>query len=64
MNYSRRAEDPRYRLIRLFQSAKGVWRYEFARDGEVRWSSLRTRDEHKARKMYDAMRERHDEPQS
>jgi hypothetical protein len=44
------------RLLRLFRSEKGIWRYEIERNGEVRWSSLRTRDEKKARAHYDKLR--------
>ena len=43
------------RLVRLFQSDKGIWRYEIERDGEVRWTSLHTRNEKRAREKYDRL---------
>lgn len=45
------------RLLRLYRSDKGVWRYDLNRDGKVYWSSLRTRDEAKARMLYAKMQE-------
>ena len=54
MGYSRRFRS--YRIVRLYQSDRGVWRYEAERDGELRWASLHTRDEAKARRMFDRMR--------
>jgi hypothetical protein len=44
---------PDYRLVRLYLSEKGIWCYEFERDGKIRWSSLCTRDEGEARKIYE-----------
>jgi hypothetical protein len=43
------------RLVRLFKSDKGIWRYEIERDGEVRWTSLHTRNEKRAREKYDRL---------
>ena len=54
MGYSRRFRS--YRIVRLYQSDRGVWRYEAERDGELRWASLHTSDEAKARRMFDRMR--------
>ena len=54
MGYSRRFRS--YRIVRLYQSDRGIWRYEVERDGELRWASLHTRDETKARRMFDRMR--------
>ena len=42
-----------FKLIRLFQADNGIWRYEIERWGKVYWSSLRTRDEAKARDVYE-----------
>jgi hypothetical protein len=44
-----------FRLLRLYRSDKGIWRYEIERDGEVRWSSLRTRSERVARAKYERL---------
>lgn len=41
------------KVLRLYQSDKGIWRYEIARDGRVTWSSLHTRDECIARAAYE-----------
>jgi hypothetical protein len=52
-----------FRLLRLYRSDKGVWRYDLERDGVVRYSSLRTRDERKARADYERIKacfDRHD----
>jgi hypothetical protein len=43
------------RLVRLFKSDKGIWRYEIERDGEVRWASLHTRNEKRAREQYERL---------
>jgi hypothetical protein len=32
------------RLVRVYQSDKGIWHYEFERNGKVYWASLRTRN--------------------
>lgn len=49
------------RLVRLYQSEKGIWRYDIERHGIVHWSSLHTRDEAKARAAYERMRVKFDE---
>ena len=46
---------PPFRLVRLFQSEKGIWRYEIEKRGKVFWASLNTRDERKAREFYERM---------
>jgi hypothetical protein len=46
---------PPFRLMRLFQSEKGIWRYEIEKRGKRVWSSLNTRDEAKAREFYERM---------
>lgn len=33
------------RLVSLYRSDKGIWRYEAERDGKLYWSSLGTRNE-------------------
>jgi hypothetical protein len=44
------------KLKRLFRSERGIWRYEIERpNGDIRWSSLHTRDEQKARALYARM---------
>ncbi len=43
-------------LKRLYQSEKGIWHYEFKRDGEMKWSSLRTRNECVARRKYEELK--------
>jgi hypothetical protein len=45
------------RLVRLYRSAKRIWRYEIERDGVIRWSSLHTRDEVVAREKYRKLQE-------
>ena len=54
MSFSRRIQN--YRLVRLFRSERGIWRYEAERDGELRWASLHTRNEATARRMYERMK--------
>ncbi len=44
------------RLLRLYQSEKGIWHYEIERDGIVKWSSLGTRDERVARRKYESLK--------
>lgn len=44
------------RLVRLYQSEKGIWRYEIERGGVVRWASLHTRNELAARAAYERMK--------
>ena len=44
-----------FKLIRLYQADNGIWRYEIERTGKVYWSSLHTRDEAKARGVYERM---------
>jgi hypothetical protein len=43
------------KLIRLYRSDKGIWRFEMERDGTLYWASLLTRDEAKARAKYERM---------
>ncbi len=43
------------RLVRLYPSPKGIWRYEIERGGVIHWSSLHTRNEGEARRKYDAL---------
>jgi hypothetical protein len=45
----------RARLVRLYLSDKGIWRYDIERDGIVKWSSLHTRDEGEARRKYNRL---------
>ena len=45
------------RLLRLYRSEKGIWRYEIERDGKIYWSSLRTRDKRKAVEYYERYKE-------
>ncbi len=47
---------PRIRMMRLYRSETGIWHYETERDGRMRWASLHTRDENKARRKYDNLR--------
>ena len=42
-----------FRVLRLYCSRRGIWRYEFERDGKVYWSSLHTRSESNARARYE-----------
>ena len=42
-----------FKLIRLFRGDNGIWRYEIERTGKVYWSSLHTRDEARARGVYE-----------
>jgi hypothetical protein len=49
------------RLLRLYRSDKGIWRYEIERDGQVRWSSLRTRNESVARRKFERMKKAFEE---
>ena len=44
-----------FKLIRLYQGANGIWRYEIERRGKVYWSSLHTRNEAHARGVYERM---------
>lgn len=44
-----------FKLIRLYRSDKGIWRYEIERSGNLYHASLHTRDEAKARAVYDRM---------
>ena len=45
------------RLLRLYRSDKGIWRYDIERDdGRVRWSSLNTRSEHIAWQKFERMK--------
>jgi hypothetical protein len=44
-----------YKPLRIYQGENGIWRYEIERFGKVRWSSLHTRDESKARAVWDRM---------
>ena len=44
-----------FKLRRLYQADNGIWRYEIERTGKVYWSSLHTRDEAKARGVYERM---------
>ena len=63
MNWSRRLQCSR--LVRLYQSERGIWRYEIERGGgKVRWASLHTRDEAKARRMYERMKADNAQPAS
>lgn len=39
----------RMKLIRIYQSDRGIWHVEFERDGRRLWSSLRTKDEREAK---------------
>lgn len=39
------------RFIRIYKAENGIWRIDIERDGVVRWSSLRTRDEGEAKWM-------------
>ena len=41
------------KLIRLFRGENGIWRYEIERTGKIYWSSLHTRDEARARGIYE-----------
>lgn len=43
------------KMLRLYRSEKGIWRYDIERNGEVRWASLRTRDKRKAREKYETL---------
>lgn len=49
--------DDLARLLRLYRSEKGIWRYEIERNGELRWVSLHTKDEHKARLAYASLKQ-------
>lgn len=40
------------KLLRLYRSEKGIWRYDLERDGKLFWASLHTRDEREARETY------------
>jgi hypothetical protein len=42
----------RLSAARLYKSTKGIWYVEFNRNGQLLYSSLRTRDEAKARRWY------------
>jgi hypothetical protein len=44
------------RMVRLYRSDKGIWRYEIERDGQIRWSSLRTKNERIARQRFEKMK--------
>jgi len=44
-----------FRLKRLYRSDKGIWRYDIERNGKVYYASLHTRDEGKARSVYNRM---------
>ncbi len=46
------------KMLRLYQSDKGIWRYEVERYGKVSWSSLHTRDERVARATYERIKAR------
>ena len=50
-----------FKLLRLYQSERGIWHYEIERWGKVYWSSLHTRDEVKARGMYERIKKTLDE---
>lgn len=40
--------------VRIYRNRiNGIWRIEFERDGKLYWSSLRTRDEVKARRKWE-----------
>jgi hypothetical protein len=46
------------KLVRMYRSTGGIWRYDIERDGKFYWSSLHTRDEQKARAKYEQMKAR------
>ena len=48
---------PPFRLVRLFRSERGIWRYEIEKRGKIYWASLNTRDEVKARTWYERMKQ-------
>ena len=39
-------------VLRLYQSPRGIWHYEFERDGKLYWASLHTRSERIAQASY------------
>jgi hypothetical protein len=45
------------KFLRLYQSDKGIWRYEIERNGKVYWTSLRTRSRTKAERDYRRMKQ-------
>lgn len=46
------------RLVRLYRSLKGTWRYEIERDdGQLHWGSLHTKNEVRARERYRRLEE-------
>ena len=44
-----------FKPLRLYQSENGIWRYDIERNGKVYYASLHTRDEAKARAVYERM---------
>ena len=46
----------RTRLLRMYQSDKGIWHYEMERNGVKCFSSLRTRNDADARFAYERLR--------
>ena len=44
-----------FRPLRLYQSDRGIWRYDIERNGKVYYASLHTRDEARARAFYERM---------
>ena len=44
------------KFLRVYQSDSGFWHYDVERDGVVRWSSLNTKDERKARAAYERLK--------
>jgi hypothetical protein len=49
------------RAVRLYCSRKGIWHYVVERDGKLSWSSLKTRDEKKARQRFEEIKARFEE---
>lgn len=46
------------RPVRIYRSAKGIWRIEYERaDGSLRWSTLGTRDEAKAKADFERLKD-------
>lgn len=44
------------KFVRIYQSDRGIWHCEIERDGQRYWSSLRTRDEAKARRAAERLK--------